>query len=300
MLELKFPKRIGLEEKSFEYLVNLNRKVEKVKKSEIRMDFSCTTIFVISHLAMMMYIVEGIVKRKNKLVSVFKNFEVEGEDVVRELYKYYGDSHGNVVNPCKLKFLYDNNEEQPWLDKLRHLELEKYDKIKVVISELVANLKMHTLYKEGTMAGHVDVKNQYLILSIANYDITIKNNLKRKQRMIFYNDYEAVLWALKRSNTTRDEEESGGLGLYLLRKYIHELGAECIIISGNCFLKLDRTCFDKKKENIIHVKKYNIMSCSYEGNIITLSFPLIKSNKKDRECIKRQEISLGEMYGMYN
>ena len=52
MLELKFPKRIGLEEKSFEYLVNLNRKVEKVKKSEIRMDFSCTTVFVISHLAM--------------------------------------------------------------------------------------------------------------------------------------------------------------------------------------------------------------------------------------------------------
>ena len=36
--------------------------------------------------------------------------------------------------------------------------------------------------------------------------------------MIFKSDFEALIWALKKTNTTRNEDESGGLGLYLLRK----------------------------------------------------------------------------------
>lgn len=98
MLELIFPNKVDLEEDSIEYLIILNRKVEKVKKSKIRMDFSCTTILAISHLAMLMYMVEGILKRKNELIAVFKNFEVEGEDVIGELYKYYGN--------CGICFIY--------------------------------------------------------------------------------------------------------------------------------------------------------------------------------------------------
>lgn len=48
----------------------------------------------------------------------------------------------------------------------------------------------------------------------------------------------------------------GGLGLYLLRKYIHELHGECTIVTGNCFLRLDETCFNSINVNQIFFVEY--------------------------------------------
>lgn len=98
MLELKFPNRLDLEEESIEYLITLNRDVEKIKNSKIKMDFSLTTVFETSHLAMMMYMVEGIVKQKNELISVFENFEIRGENVIKELYEHYCNDYSKFVN----------------------------------------------------------------------------------------------------------------------------------------------------------------------------------------------------------
>ena len=88
--------------------------------------------------------------------------------------------------------------EELFIKHLNQLEIRGYQKLQTILSELIANLKMHTRLKEGAIAGYINKPQQMLIFSIVNFDITIRENIKEKNRYIFNNDFDALMWALKK------------------------------------------------------------------------------------------------------
>ena len=83
--------------------------------------------------------------------------------------------------------------EELFIKHLNQLEIRGYQKLQTILSELIANLKMHTRLKEGAIVGYINNPQQMLIFSIVNFDITIRENIKEKK-----------------THTTREEEEFGG------------------------------------------------------------------------------------------
>ena len=267
---------------------------------EIEFDFSATKIIYTNHLAMIIYIVQKILDRKNLLTAIVGNERIDGKTLVDTLYRHYAAVKNPFIYPRIISYRNGSNSNS-WLTELKSLNLEYYEKIKIIISELFANLKMHTTFQEGAFAGFIDNYNKYLFLSIINYDIEIKKTIELKQHMIFKSDFEALIWALKKTNTTRNEDESGGLGLYLLRKYIHELHGECTIVTGNCFLRLDETCFNSINVNQIFFVEYKKLMQNYGGNIISLKLPLEKSLNIAKNRISEEiNINLEGLNGLFS
>lgn len=165
--------------------------------------------------------------------------------------------------------------EELFIKHLNQLEIRGYQKLQTILSELIANLKMHTRLKEGAIAGYINKPQQMLIFSIVNFDITIRENIKEKNRYIFNNDFDALMWALKKTHTTREEEEFGGLGLYWLTKYTSELNGDFIITSGNSYAEFSVTPYNNISNNkILNYRKYNLEEY-FNGNIITIRIPYI-------------------------
>ena len=81
--------------------------------------------------------------------------------------------------------------------------------------------------------------------------------------------------------------------MYLLRKYIHELHGECMIVTGNCFLRLDETCFDSINVNQIFFVEHKELMQNYVCNIISLKLPLEKSLNIGKNRISELEGSNG-------
>lgn len=135
---------------------------------------------------------------------------------------------------------------------LKKLDLQEYDKIKIIISEIKANIQMHVAESDDSCKGYIsayhDVTNEKIIISIANNIRGIKDTLELK-KMVFNNELDAINWCLKKRNSTRKEEEVGGLGLYLLRKYLAEIGGSMSIISGNTYVYFKNQLYNLKSEN---------------------------------------------------
>ena len=272
MLRYLFPRELKVSVKSYAFLVNINNEMWKRYKEEIEFDFSATKIIYTNHLAMIIYIVQKILDRKNLLTAIVGNERIDGKTLVDTLYRHYAAVKNPFIYPRIISYRNGSNSNS-WLTELKSLNLEYYEKIKIIISELFANLKMHTTFQEGAL----------------------------KQHMIFKSDFEALIWALKKTNTTRNEDESGGLGLYLLRKYIHELHGECTIVTGNCFLRLDETCFNSINVNQIFFVEYKKLMQNYGGNIISLKLPLEKSLNIAKNRISEEiNINLEGLNGLFS
>lgn len=292
-----FPKELQCDYKSFKFLIFLDVFVKNVRNGEIYFDFKDTKLLNTCHLAILMYIVEGIVARKNCLMGNVGSDGVENLKVISKLYDQYSVENVQFIAPIKLSYRDYCANSDIWLENLKSMDLRDYNKIKILISELLANLKMHTVFQEGTMSGSIDRAKEILTVSIVNYDLTIRRNLE-SEHMDFLSDFDAIMWALKRTHTTRNVGASGGLGLYLLRKYVSELKAQCIIVSGNCFITLDEKCFDAADENRIEYKRCVEMPHYYGGNIFTLMLPL-KVNTERKKLIndvRMNEINLRDIW----
>ena len=136
-----------------------------------------------------------------------------------------------------------------------------------------------------------------LAVSVANTDYSIAKQLEIKKGMVFADDLSALEWTLKKSNSTRDDKEAGGLGLYLLRKYIYELGGSAIILSGNSYIELDNRCFEPKAENFIIYKTRTVLKEEYKGTIITLFIPYVVKKVELKENDDIITISLWDFLG---
>lgn len=275
-VHIKFPVRLYSNYKSFYFFIRLDHTIDNNKDMMIILDLRQTIYLETNLLAILFYIIEKSKAKKNNILLYSKNStKAKILCSMNDIFYQYSNNDNRTLYPRKIGIGHTNENESLLLDDLQQLHLKDYDIIKTLLSELIANIKMHTINREGTFCGYCNRKDNILLLTIANYDITIAKRLEQIRQMEFKNDFDSIIWALKKTNTTRSDTESGGIGLYLLRKYIHKLNGKFIIISGSCYAEFDDTCYDPENENDIYCKQNKQMSKRYEGTIITLQIPFI-------------------------
>ena len=184
----------------------------------------------------------------------------------------------------------DNHQYYDYSTKLIYesiksdLSYEKNSALIRVVSELLANVKMHSHNPRGAVVTQyikIDNCTAELIISIGDLGPTFKEHIEKTTSYTFEDDKSAVLWALKKEHTSRNDG-MGGLGLYLLRKALSELNGELSIISGNGYFNFKALDYYHKCDpNHINLRKNRAHTIEHklQGNLITCSIVIDISGK---------------------
>lgn len=284
---VKFPAKITNNVRGINFFNGIFDLLNNQKCKKIVFDLANTTYFETNLFAVFENIIEKCISNAIEIkVRLDKEVEKALDTEVREeIFTYYFKDKAFAFRTRKVGTGYESEVEKLLLDDLKSLNLFEFSKVKILLSELIANLKMHTQDGYVFFSGYHNYKKNTLVFTIANYGITISDRIKQVRHMEFLDDYSAILWALKKNNSTRLEDESGGLGLYLLRKYVNELNGEFVIISGNSYLEFDRMSFNIENDNDIEVKRKEEISSSYQGTIITIEVPYKKDMGRTKNVL---------------
>ncbi|QAA31333.1 hypothetical protein [Clostridium manihotivorum] len=274
---INFPKNLRTDKKGIEFLAFLWGVSKKIYKGRIIWNLKYTKKIETNLLSFLGLIARRMDSRNNIIEMVIRDSNgmtiKVSDNILTRLFKKYSSNKNKLL---EYNFLDENNSKEEieilLLKNLEELKLLYYSDIKILLSEFIANIFMHATDKEGSMSGYMTDKDDILI-SVCNIGRTIKQNIESVNEYKFLNDKDAILWALKKNNSTRNKEESGGLGLYLLRKYINKIDAEAYIISGKFFISLSGdNCFDENDVNKFYFKEEFEMKSFFPGNLITLKF----------------------------
>jgi hypothetical protein len=218
--------------------------------------------------------------KRNNILEIYSKNSLKVDTIISNNYieqLYY--NYGTIRDNPALQYYYFSLNEDEFVntylnEKFLYLNARFEKKIKKVLSEIIANVKMHASPKETAICGYFKENSNEIYLSICNMGLTIKQNIENKTEYIFENDLEAIEWAMKKRNTTRTD--TGGLGLYLIRKYIKEIQGEISIISGKGSIidKRDNSIYSIINEEM-NFEKHSLYSF-FPGTFITIKFDFLE------------------------
>jgi len=292
---IKFPKKLQNNTKSIEFIAYLWGICKKVTNEEIIWDITSTTIVYTNLLSAIGLILTRMEKRNNKIVVIIKPVDKEkiiiNNKIINDIFHKYSYEHDKALQ--YLLFEDKDNYNRALLDEflifeLKKLNLENYEKIKIIISEITANIKMHANPRQGAICSYLNHKEKKIYISICNIGKTFKQNIINVNDYSFENDIDAIRWAFKRLNTTRKNDTSGGIGLYLLRKYMFQINGQIEVVSGK-HRALMYDYYNELDDNIFFIDEIKMKSF-FRGVMITLKIDFIKSsddNEKQEKIIKK-------------
>lgn len=291
---IHFPKNLRTDKRGIEFLSFMWGMSKKIRNTKIYWNLKNTKKIETNLLSFLGLVLQRMDNRSNSINLIVKDSngreEIVDNNILMIIFKKYS-SHSNKL--LEYNFLDEQNSSDDintlLIKNLKDLNLLYYSDIKFLLSEFIANIFMHTTDKKGSLSGYITEKEEILI-SVCNIGMTIKKNIENINKYKFINDTEAVIWALKKTNTTRCDDECGGLGLYLLRKYIYKIDAEAYIISGKAFIKLSgKNCFNKLKINDIYLEQHIEMKSFFPGTMIILKF------NNEKNYTMNNNVSLSEI-----
>lgn len=275
-LLVNFPKQIKATYSDFVFIIKACLYINKARSDFVFLNMRNTRYFSTNLLVILYFsFVEWINEEKNVCVMLPNGENIYGEKAIYSIFNCYARDKRAFFKPRFISAANSREKEDVLLKYLKRIELENYNIVKTLISEIFANIEMHTENKIGCISGHFLEEKNTIIVSIANTGYSIAKQLENKRGMIFEDDFSALMWSLKKNNSTRNSGELGGLGLYLLRKYLYELKGQASIITGKCYLELDDKCFRIDNENIIQIKEKRDLDFEFQGTIITLHIPYL-------------------------
>lgn len=154
------------------------------------------------------------------------------------------------------------NKRMPILDEALS------EKIRESILEVFMNVNQHTPAKFVSTCGQIFPKKNVLIFSIGNLTSSFFDVISSKYPE--KDSIECIEWALEYSNTTKSEDEMGGIGLHTLRHFIMNNEGILQIISDTGYYE------EIFRDNKRVIKKEKLKS-KMPGTIITLIINLDKN-----------------------
>ena len=286
-----FPKYISNNKKTYDFLFEMHHLIKDTTAPTVIFNMTNTKVLETNLLVIFSLLVNDAMRRG---IDVYADMpdgkRYKNHNIEIKLFEKYTKLNKAFVKPRCVVGNRNKREVEDLLTKyLKELNLAEYDKVKTLVSELITNVKMHVEKAnsecKGYIAAHYELSENNLYISIANNKVSILENMKNNG-LIFKDDESAIIWALKRKNSTRKQEESGGIGLYLLRKYINSLGGKVYFCSGKACMSLDYHCYSEHNENEIKICDQECLTHDFEGSLITICIPYITDIEKRMDLIQ--------------
>lgn len=247
----------------------------------IYLDFKATKNIELNIMAPLGMVLTKLKSNKNKIVLInvnksirniltkneFISIDIQLDEEIAQNYIRYKNFNGDENNAFREYIL------------SQLVEIKDSEIIDLLISrimELFVNIRMHARYKisrnrfgnkEIFSSGFYCKNENYLIFTIANNGLTFSEKIFGCLDFKFDQECDYILWALRKSNSTRAENEGpGGLGLFLLLELIKECRGQLIIVSGRGFYKFNGNNYEEYE-----AFDFN---CSYPGTVITMKIPI--------------------------
>lgn len=280
------PHKLENEYQAYEFFSKAYGIVADFTGEIIYFDFKNTTNVMGNLTAVMAALIESI-KRRNKKVT-FKNVSShlrilwETNNFLKHyhLSKNLSEEDLNIIpfrvfesqeDECFATYL--NDCVIPKLDPLMTDEQKKV--LKLCLHEIFQNINIHAGGSDIFVCGQYFPEDKNVTFTLADLGKTIGENV-RSRYFDEITDLDAILWATEYGNTTK-VDESGGLGLDLLRKFMKEKG-EIQILSGKGFWL----------ENSLEKDTYQrTMKQYYQGTIVTIQTQIngLKYEENNTEII---------------
>lgn len=288
-ISVVFPQNLRLNKSGMAFFVHTEKMILRQSNSEIIFDLTQTKNLKANLMGLIDNLIDKAKLNGNRVyLQLPEREELIRHKVLDKIFYMYKSGGGAVF---KTKNIYtDSVEISGFLTKdLQKLELKDYHWISIILSEIIANIEMHTETKCGKICGYLDEKEGVVVFTIANFGLTIREQVLEKN-LEFTSDDAAILWVLKKTSSTRDSSESGGLGLYLLRKHISRLGGSFSIISGEYIMEFSKNCYYADDEMRIEFESSTKLKKPFKGCLVTVRFPYIKGSVVNREKYDSIEI----------
>lgn len=200
--------------------------------------------------------------------------------------------HNNKYIPYKTFNSKNKDEFTRYLEKNvlaylknKNIEINAKEFIRIMV-EIFVNVKMHTNSKEVTTCGYYDEDNREMYFTISNHGMTIKHNIEERNEYVFNSYIDAIQWAVKRSNSTRQKNTPGGLGFYISRNFIKDNGGSIKIVSGKGYWEESNGVINASKE----------MRTMFPGTIVNFKINL-NQNKEVEFKNPKHELSIEDILG---
>ena len=276
---ITIPNDIKSEFEGYDYIITWINKYKDIKNTEIIFDFGYVT-FLEANLCALIGTIFEMLESKNNKISV-QNIKPRVETILRknEFLLPFGfekilDSYATSLKYRK----FTPKDDLGFNQYIRNELLNKpqfpshSDKLGKEITrnifEIYENARTHGQCDYIHTCGQFYPKKQDKPLHFTIVDKGV--NIKQNVSAYFNKDIEAtdsIIWAMKKGNTTKTGDTSGGLGLAVIFEFIKLNRGKIQVISSDGF-------YEFKNEVIITKKLGSI----FDGTIINIKFNLNDAN----------------------
>ena len=105
-------------------------------------------------------------------------------------------------------------------------------KFKQSLFELFKNAELHASSKSGIfVCGQYYHLTKKLSFTLSDAGVGIHNNVHKFLKKEI-SDIDSIKWALEEGNSTRENDQPGGIGLKLIKNFMKLNGGKVLIVSG--------------------------------------------------------------------
>lgn len=270
------PRKIENDIQGFEFLIKLYTTLKETRCKRITIDFNKTRWLEANLSAVLGVILEVGVNNNNKITIKRISKSISRILIKNEFFKSLGIE-------IELKDLYETTIRYAIFKKDDKIEFQEYlkkefiPKLNLAMSdefakelrgnfeEVFQNARIHGQCDNIHVCGQYFYSNERVKFTIVDIGRTIHQNYT-KYFGANISDEDAIDWATKDGSSTKDRDETGGIGLFQLREFIKENGGKIQIISSKGYW--EETCGEK----VLHKYDY-----SFDGTIVNIE---VDVNKK--------------------
>lgn len=278
-MTITIPNDIRSEFEGYNYIITWINKYKAIKDKKIIFDFGRVT-FLEANLCALIGTIFEMLESNNNIINII-NIQPQVETILRknEFLLPFGFNKITDYNDTVLRYRKFTPTDDLGFNNYIHNELlnkrqfpshsEKLGKeITRNIFEIYENARTHGQcdYIHSCGQFYPNKLNKPLYFTIVDKGVNIKQNVSA----FFNQDIDAanaIEWAMKKGNTTKSGDTSGGLGLAVIFEFIKHNKGKIQIISSDGF-------YEYKNENTTKKRLTTI----FEGTIVNIKFNLNDSN----------------------
>lgn len=290
MIEIVAPKNIGNDIEGGNFL-SLFFKKSTEKNNEIVVDFK-NTRWVRANLTSVLGAICWNAWANNTRVT-FKNLTPSIKRIFSKnhFYKKFGvspvkDEYNSTIKYREFapeeKTVFSLYVREEFIPSIGIKFSKKFEQeFRTAIEELFQNCRLHGECDKIFVCGQYFPSEKRLYFTITNLGVTIKENIEKRFKEYLISPEKAIIWATKKGNTTRLEENIGGIGLDFLINFLDSTKGKIHIIS-------DQASYERENKLV----KTQLMENKFSGTMVTLIFSVNDICKKydDRDYFDKIDI----------